>query len=299
MSIKSLLKNILNGFVASKSVFNRRYPPGHFYSPIPDLVQAVEYRKSIKNDQDHEFLGVDLNKEEQIRYMEEMADYVSDFDFSDTQAKRGKYRYWKHNGFFPAGDAVVLFCLLRLIKPKRIVEIGSGFSSAVMLDMKEAGLLESTSLHFIEPNPERLRSLLSDGDQQRASIVEKKIQDITGDEMPLLESNDVLFVDSSHVASIGSDLCHILFDLVPKVSPGCYVHFHDVCWPFEYPEQYLTAGRAWNEIYLLRAFLQYNDSFEIVFWGSQLKTSEPQRVSESLPQLSKSPSSSIWIRRKP
>jgi|ERR1041384_1342521 hypothetical protein len=41
-----------------------------------------------------------------------------------------------------------------------------------------------------------------------------------------------------------------------KVAPGVYVHFHDVCFPFEYPEEWMCQGRAWNEAYLLRAFLQ-------------------------------------------
>ena len=298
MNVKSMIKNIVNGVAASNSIFNRRYPPGHFYSPIPNLQNSVEYRENLPALKNVDSLGIDLKLEKQLCLMETLSECLADFDFAENQANRGDYRYWKNNGFFPDGDAAILFSLLKLVRPERIVEIGSGFSSALMLDMVDAGCLASDALHFVEPNPERLKSLLKQNDRQKASVIEKKIQDVSLSDLPALGSGDVLFVDSSHVASIGSDLCHILFNLVPTIASGCYVHFHDICWPFEYPREYLLAGRAWNEIYLLRAFLQFNDSFEVVFWGSHLKSTNADLVAKTMPQLSRSPSSSIWLRRK-
>ena len=68
------------------------------------------------------------------------------------------------------------------------------------------------------------------------------------------------------LSKVGSDLNFILFNILPQLSPGVLVHFHDIFYPFEYPKDCLLEGRAWNECYLLRAFLQHNSCFNIVFF---------------------------------
>jgi hypothetical protein len=114
----------------------------------------------------------------------------------------------------------------------------------------------------------------------------------------------MLFIDSSHVAKKDSDVVHILFEVLPRLNKGVMVHFHDVLWPFEYPEIWLARGRAWNEAYFLRAFLQYNPGFEIVFFNSYLASMQREILKRKMPLALKTPSSSVtpgnsslWLRK--
>ncbi|MGC6487714.1 MAG: class I SAM-dependent methyltransferase [Planctomycetota bacterium] len=295
--MKSLVRRWLNGLTAYRSVFSRKYPPGHFYSPVPNLDCALKYRRDLDAQAPDAIGGVDLNTDSQLSVLVELARWCREFDFPEVAGVTSSQRYWRNNGFFPGGDGVVLFGLLRMLKSKAVIEVGSGFSSALMLDMRDAGLIPGASLSFIDPDCARLRSLLRDRDGESVSILEKRVQDVRDAEMPALSAGDIFFIDSSHVASVGSDLCHIVFEMLPKVPVGCLVHVHDVAWPFEYPAEWFKEGRAWNEAYLLRAFLQYNDSFEVYFWGSMLKSLYPNEVEAALPLLGKSAGSSIWLRR--
>jgi hypothetical protein len=109
----------------------------------------------------------------------------------------------------------------------------------------------------------------------------------------------VLFVDSTHVAEVGSDVHRVLFDILPRLSPGVHVHLHDVFWPFEYPRERLAEGRSWNEQYVLRAFLEFNDSFEIVLFGHWAVTRHQAWFAERMPLCLRSPGGAIWVRRRP
>jgi len=106
-----------------------------------------------------------------------------------------------------------------------------------------------------------------------------------------------LFVDSSHVSKIGSDVNRIVFDILPILKPGVLVHFHDVLWPFEYPLQWIMEGKAWNEAYLLRAFLQYNSHFEIVLLNSFVGNVFKEFMEANMPTFLKEPGGSLWLRK--
>ena len=110
------------------------------------------------------------------------------------------------------------------------------------------------------------------------------MQDVPLEVFHTLSANDILFVDGSHVARIGSDVVHILFHILPRLRPGVIVHFHDILWPFEYPKRWVVgAGYAWNEAYCLRAFLQYNRAFEIMYYNSFLVENYPAQLLEKMP----------------
>jgi hypothetical protein len=120
--------------------------------------------------------------------------------------------------------------------PKRIIEIGSGYSSCAMLDASELFFGGDLELTFIEPYPELLQSLIRPEDRVRISITDSPIQAVTGEAFSRLEPGDFVFVDSTHVAKVGSDVNHILFSLIPSLPDGVFVHFHDIYYPFEYPQ---------------------------------------------------------------
>lgn len=150
---------------------------------------------------------------------------------------------------------------------------------------------------FIEPYPDRLNTLLSDEDRRRCRIIEHRIQDVHDAPWSDLESGDVLFIDSSHVSKCGSDVNQLFFEVLPSLGPGVIVHVHDVFPHFEYPEAWYKLGRSWNEDYLLRAFLQFNNSFQILVWTPFMIESQPEFFLKKMPLCLKNSGGSIWMQR--
>jgi hypothetical protein len=279
--------------------------PGHFYSPVPDLREVRSRECSIFASFGASLPGIDLNEANQLNLLNQFRAYYGDIPFTDTPT--GSTRYYYRNGYFSYLDAAVLYSMIRLVKPKKVVEVGSGFSSAVMLDTSERFFDRSINFTFIEPDPQRLISLMREEDRSACQIVSRPVQDVDIGYFRELDENDILFIDSSHVSKVGSDLNRLVFEVLPEIKPGVYVHFHDVFYPFEYPIEWIYAGVAFNEAYLLRAFLQYNNEFRIACFNSYLKTLHMDRLLDALPVAAKdppadamdktAPAGSIWLVR--
>jgi hypothetical protein len=182
-------------------------------------------------------------------------------------------------------------------QPKRIVEVGSGFSSCVILDTAELFLDGKVECTFVEPYPERLLSLLRLEDRGRVQILVKRVQDVGLESFLALERNDILFIDSSHVAKIGNDVNYLLGEVLPRLRPGVYVHVHDIFYPFEYPESWIREGRSWNEAYILRAFLAFNLAFEIVLFNTFLERFHRGIFEREMPLCLRNEGGSIWLQR--
>jgi hypothetical protein len=268
-------------------------------SPIPsdeDLPASID--KTTKN-----VAGVDLREDAQLALLEDLGRVYRDMPFGDSATS--ELRFHLDNEDYSYFDAIVLYTMLRHTRPRRVVAIGSGFSSALMLDTRDWFLDRDTQLAFIDPHPEELESLLRRDDRERCSILPKKVQNVDLAVFTELEANDILFVDSSHVVKIGSDVAWIVFEILPRLKPGVIVHFHDIPYPFEYPLHWLRAGRAWNEAYVLRAFLQFNSEFEIRFFNDFMATFHGDAVRERMPAAMKAssfeltvPASSLWLARR-
>src|SRR5690606_22964232 len=112
-----------------------------------------------------------------------------------------------------------------------------------------------------------------------------------------LEADDILFIDSTHVAKTGSDVNYILFEILPRLKSGVLIHFHDVFYPFEYPRDWVFAGRNWNEDYLLRAFLMYNPAFEIILFSHYLHKHHPDAFA-AIPLCYNNRGGNLWIVKK-
>ncbi|NDJ18736.1 class I SAM-dependent methyltransferase [Myxacorys almedinensis] len=291
--LHSFLKEVQHFQQYSHSPFLRLHPPGHFYSPIPspDILEGTE----IFNKNCQEILGVDLKEQEQLSLLHEFATYYNELPF--TKEKNSSCRYYFDNQYFRHSDGIILYSMLRHFKPKRVIEIGSGFSSAVMLDTNDAFFDQSVQFTFIEPYPERLYSLLNESDQQKQTVIVDSIQKVDLQLFETLESSDILFIDSSHVVKVGSDVAHIIFEILPRLKPGVIIHFHDIFYSFEYPESWIKMGFAWNEAYVLRAFLQFNPAFHILYFNSLIGQVYLNELEQNLPLCLENTGGSIWIRK--
>lgn len=266
------------------------FPPGHFYSAVPSLEDRDRVRRTTRGAPE----GIDVHDEEQVRLFSAVAAYQGDCPFPEE--KTSAFRYFFANPSFSYADALVLFGLLRHLRPARIVEVGSGYSSCAMLDTNDRFFEGRIDLTFVDPFPDLLRSLMRHEDV-RHRLLARPVQDVDPDVFRSLRAGDILFIGSSHVSKAGSDVNALFFDVLPAIAPGVWVHLHDVFWPFEYPLPWIEEGRAWNEAYLLRAFLAYNRCFSIALFPSYLASRHPSLVRDLMPLALRNVGGSIWLRR--
>ena len=195
---------------------------------------------------------------------------------------------------FDAADASVLRGMLLHFRPKRIVEIGSGYSTALVLDVAERDL-PGMRIACVEPHADRLRSRLRAGDDQRLVLLEQPLQALDIDELAGgLHAGDFLFIDSTHVVKAGSDVLWLLLRVLPALAPGVIIHLHDVHWPFEYPDDWIREGRDWNEAYFVHAFLAYNSRFRILLFADWLAAEHPELVAPENRGVS---GGSLWLEK--
>jgi Methyltransferase domain len=245
------------------------FAPGHYHSTLPS-------RRDIDEQAHFEIVGINLRRDEQLALLEKL-------DVADPAGPR-----YGPNGWFPTTDAAIYQAIIRHYRPTRVIEVGCGWSTAALFD---AGAAQHVTL--IEPHPGRVLQLLSAEDVARCDVLESRLQDVALSTFQALNSGDVLFVDSTHVAKLGSDVNRIFFEILPALATGVIIHFHDVFYPFEYPERWVRQGWGWNETYLLRSFLEYNEAFQILLWAHMLQTMG--HIARDLdPVLG---SASIWLQK--
>jgi predicted O-methyltransferase YrrM len=269
--------------------------PGHFYSPIPSLDEIRAREAELFGTPPPSLPGIDLCAEEQVALVRKLARFYPEMPF--PRAQSAETRYWFENWAYSYADAIFLYSMLRQLKPRRVIEVGSGFSSAAMLDAADRWLPE-TNFTFIDPDTSTLDALLRPPDRERVTVIRARLQDVPLETFDTLGANDILFIDSTHVSKTGSDVNRILFEILPRLTAGVHIHFHDVFYPFEYPKEWVYEGRAWNEDYILRAFLEFNDSFEIVLFGTWLGRFQRELLAELMPLTLENPGGSLWLRRK-
>jgi hypothetical protein len=275
-------------------------PPGHYSSPIASIYEIKLKEEKIFNVFPETIPGINLNEEEQLHLLNKFKEY---YDTQPFEAhKQEGLRYFFENPWFSYSDGIFLHCMLRHTKPRKIIEAGSGFSSAVMLDTNELFFDNAISCTFIDPYPERILSLIRESDNDKHEIIPKRIQDVEFSKFSDLSTGDILFIDSSHVSKIDSDLNYILFEILPSLNKGVYIHFHDIIYPFEYPKEWIYSGEALNEAYVLRAFLQYNTAFKIVLINTFLQHFYKDKFVNDMPlcmikAAGQGVGGSIWIQK--
>jgi hypothetical protein len=270
-------------------------PPGHFYSPHPNIKEILKRSGKVFNSDSKNCPGINLQEKSQLDLLNQLSIYYDDLSFPERP--NNSTRYYYQNGWFGYAEVIILYSLMRHFRPQRVIEIGSGFSSAAMLDIDDLFLNNSVDFTFIEPFPERLISLLGEQDRRRHTVIQKPLQQVSHELFQSLSKNDILFIDSTHVVKRGSDVAEIFFNILPALKAGVLIHFHDIFWPFEYPKEWLREGRAWNESYFLRTFLQFNNTFEIVYFNSFMGMFHADIISDKLPLCLKDTGASIWIKK--
>jgi len=237
--------------------------PIHFYQPIPNtrsLTDDLWLRQS-------ELVGVDINEQGQIQLLHEFSSrFRKEYDCLPRERPLTSSQYYADNPTFGALDAKILYCMIRYFKPRRVIEIGSGYSTflsaqAILKNEDESG--NKAELIAIEPYP---NLTLRNGFPGLTKLICDQVENVDIDEFTKLQENDILFVDSSHVLRIGNDVQHIYLEILPRINKGVIIHIHDIFMPAEYPKAWVRERHIfWNGQYLLQAFLTFNNEFEVLW----------------------------------
>jgi predicted O-methyltransferase YrrM len=231
--------------------FGAHFLPVHFYSPVPDTSTLPE--ATWNNRYDH-LLGLD--QETALGLLQRLEPFGA--ELADVPAQCDGDYCWG-NPAFNGGDASLLYGMIRLVRPRRIIEIGSGWSTLIGLRglrMNGAGEYLCIEPH---PNPDIQRLAR----ERRITLDQRRVQDVPVAVFEKLGANDILFIDSTHVAQIGSDVAQEMLQIVPRQAPGVLIHLHDIFLPFEVSKDWVVDKKLfWNEQLLLAAFMAYNSEFK-------------------------------------
>jgi hypothetical protein len=269
-------------------------PPGHFYSPIPSKSDVDKHLARQQRSPLRELPAIRMDDGMQLEFLNCLKTYYPKVPFQATSVDGLLYRF--DNPHYSYTDGIILFCAMHYFRPHRLIEIGSGFSTCAILDTNHLFLDAQTQITSIEPHAELLRSLVAKSNH-RLTIVESELQDVDPGVFDQLGPRDILFIDSTHVSKIGSDVNYIFFEILPRLKQGVIIHIHDIYVAYEYPEVWLREGRAWNEAYLLRAFLEYNEHFRILLFVSYMQNRYEEWFREHMPDTLLGKGGCLWMQK--
>jgi predicted O-methyltransferase YrrM len=234
----------------------------HYYEP------RFDYREIPRRlSEERPLPGIDWRLGAQLELLEKLR-------FGAELGSLPRYRtrereYYLDNRYFEAGDAEFLYQVIRLFKPRRIIEIGSGHSTLMALRAVEANRridpAAQCELTCVEPHESHWLEQLG------VKVVREQVEDIDPAIFAELGENDLLFIDSSHVVRPHGDVLHNILAILPTLKPGVIVHFHDIFSPADYPWKWVVDEiRFWGEQYVLEAFLCNNREWEVMAALNQL-----------------------------
>jgi predicted O-methyltransferase YrrM len=269
---------------------------GHFYSPVVDPEELLAQQDRLWPLRPN-VAGIDFNDAEHEHFLRDIFPrLLGEYDYPERLPDDDELvAFFTQNSQFSWLDSRALFVMLRHLRPRRMLEIGSGYSTLLSADVNRRFLGAGMEITCVEPFP---RKFLKNAAIGIGRLIEDKVQNVPIEVFEQLQAGDVLFVDSSHVAKTGSDVNFIYFDVLPRLKPGVVVHIHDVFLPHEYLKDWvLVENRSWNEQYVLRALLMFSTKFRVKFGCSYAFYRFPELVKSALalPQGHAFGGGSLWI----
>lgn len=264
--------------------------PNHFYQPIPDTskIPLKTFRKKS------EMKGININEKLQLNLIKKVfPKFQQEYNKISHTPDSQSHIYAFNNLAFDGVDGLVYYCLIRHLKPKKIIEIGSGWSTKIAA---QAALInKTTSLISIEPYPQ---PILIKGFPGLKKVIKKDAQELPLDFFDQLGKNDILFIDSTHTVKTGGDVTFLFLEVLPRLRKGVVIHIHDIFLPFDYPKEWvLDEKRFWAEQYLLQSFLAFNSSFQVLYSNTYMGYKFRKAVQNAFPKSPFSSGGSIWIKK--
>jgi predicted O-methyltransferase YrrM len=271
------------------------FPNGHFYSPVVDPSAVSEYHKESLASTSTDMHGIDIDVPRMAELWQDMSATINATPFEEQPSENHRYGYLSSS--YQYGDGILLRAMIHHFRPKRIIEVGSGSSTACMLDTFDELPDPSPALTSIDPYPQRLIENIGAEGLETIRLIPQPVQEVSLDVFDELAANDILFIDSTHVLKTGSDVHYEFFKVFPRLAPGVLIHLHDCAFPFEYnPVFTLERNYSWNEIYAVRALLMDSRRYEVVMSGSCLAREKRPLIDQITVPFLKNPGSALWLR---
>ncbi|MBS7635673.1 class I SAM-dependent methyltransferase [Candidatus Bathyarchaeota archaeon] len=274
--------------------------PVSYYSPIPEM-------RKLRDDIwkcSYDLIGISMNEDSQLKLLQDFSSlYGNEFNNLPLN-ETSEIRYYVYNGNFGAVDGEIYYSMIRHFKPRKIIEVGAGFSTLLAIEAimknKEEGY--NCELMGIDPYPSEtlMKAFQTYRNSIRFSLIEREVQELEPSMLTTLGENDILFIDSTHVVRIGGDVVYLYLRVLPRLNKGVLIHSHDVFLPLEYPKEWVfKMHRFWSEQYLLQGFLTFNNNFEVVWAGSYMNLKYPDKLEAALRSYKRGETfpGSFWIRR--
>ena len=282
--VNNIFKRLLEKFLFTKGfdLFERlgiHVLPVHYYTPIPDT-RTLRKKENLWS-RELPLFGIDLNVEEQKHLLETICPPFQDEYLSfPKEGTNNPLQYYLNNGSFGFVSGQMHYCIIRHFKPKRIIEVGSGYSTLVSLAALDKNIKEGYSCEFIaiDPYPPQFLENNAPGIKR---LIKEKVENIDISFFESLSENNLLFIDSTHTIKTGGDVNFLILEVLPKLNKGVIVHIHDIQFPYEYFKSYLLHNHYfWQEQYLVQAFLMYNNTFKILWCASYMHHKYPELMTK-------------------
>jgi predicted O-methyltransferase YrrM len=265
----------------------------HYYQPL--INPKKHLKKSLRSDR--HLKGIDWNIEKQLEilhqfhFMEELKKFPME--------KRKDTEYYYNNNMYTSGDSEYLYNMIRLFKPKKIIEIGSGNSTLMAINAIKENKIEFTEYQCqhicIEPYEQPWLEKVD------VELKRNKVEELDLSFFNILEENDILFIDSSHVIRPQGDVLFEILEILPILNSGVIIHIHDIFTPKDYLDEWIYQDKKlWNEQYLLEAFLSFNTNFEIIGAVNYLSHHHREVFGHKCPVFKSQPGrepGAFWIRK--
>ncbi len=267
-------------------IIDQYYQP--LVNPKRDLFKSLRLDRTLP--------GIDLAPKNQL-------DMLDKFDFNKELLrfpieKSASHEYYYNCDTFRAGDAEYLYSIIRYLKPKNIIEIGSGMSTLMTrnaLDKNKEEDHDYFCRHIcVEPYEQPWL------EERGIEVIRERVETLDKSIFEKLNYNDILFIDSSHIIRTQGDVLFEYLELLPILKPGVFVHIHDIFTPKDYLTEWVLTHNLWNEQYLLEAFLSFNEKYKVVGALNYLAHNFYEEFSKKNPIFASQPKGepgSFWIVR--
>ena len=276
--IKELSKSLLHSVFVLGQRIGFDILPRHFYSEIPNITTLRACRSWR---QEYSMAGVEgADVDEQLAWVREIVSAECTLRMGQQDIHLAASRDNREAGYGRI-EADFLHCFVSKVKPRRILQIGCGVSTAVCLRAAaEANYV--AQITCIEPYPTRF---LSDAtDRGVIKLERRKLQDADPHLAEEMEDGDFFFVDSSHALGPAGEVSRVILEWLPRLQKGVYVHFHDIHFPYDYAADVLQRALFFShESVLLHAFLALNSDFRILASLSMLHYKRREQLKHILP----------------
>lgn len=253
--------------------------PVHQYAEVPDIRRLRRERAWRAPRAMTGVRGADVEAQlsELTRYLtpEIRAHLAANDVHADARRRHGA------DGFGPI-EAEVLFAFVAARRPGRVVQVGCGVSTAVVLAAAEFTGYRP-SVVAIDPAPSRfLREAAAGG---VIDLVPRGAESVDVATLTELDQGDLLFVDSTHASLPGGEVNRVVLDVLPRLRPGVYAHFHDINFPYDYSRDVLAGDLGFpHESVLLHALLIDSARYAIAMSLSMLHYARRDALRELLPR---------------